>query len=134
MKKLYSLLLTAALCLLSQVAVAQVIVSTTDANNTTEKNNATLYVIRNVETGKFLKYVGSKFNMTLTEGTISDDGKTTAGLDSDNMFYFTGLNGSKDATDPLYIKNYSSGTSLVCAGPDKWNETGETFYIKEKSN
>lgn len=132
MKKLYSLLLTAALCLLSQVAVAQVIVSTTNADNTTEKNNATWYVIRNVKTGKFLKYVGSKFNMTLTEGTISDDGKTTAGLDSDNMFYFTGLNGSKEATDPLYIKNYSSGTSLVCAGPDKWNETGETFYIKEK--
>ncbi len=126
------LLLMAAVCLLSQVAVAQVTVSTTNANNTTEKNNATWYVIRNVETGKFLKYVGSKFNMTLTEGTISDDGKTTAGLDSDNMFYFTGLNGSKEATDPLYIKNYSSGTSLVCAGPDKWNETGETFYINEK--
>ena len=122
----------AAVCLLSQVAVAQVTVSTTNANNTTEKNNATWYVIRNVETGKFLKYVGSKFNMTLTEGTISNDGKTTAGLDSDNMFYFTGLNGSKDETDPLYIKNYSSGTSLVCAGPDKWNETGETFYINEK--
>lgn len=134
MKKLYSLLLTAALCLLSQVAVAQVTVSTTNANNTTEKNNATWYVIRNVETGKFLKYVGSKFNMTLTEGTISDDGKTTAGLDSDNMFYFTGLNGSTDATAPLYIKNYSSGTSLVCAGPDKWNETGETFYIKEQGD
>lgn len=132
MKKLYMLLLMAAVCLLSQVAVAQVTVSTTNANNTTEKNNATWYVIRNVETGKFLKYVGSKFNMTLTEGTISDDGKTTAGLDSDNMFYFTGLNGSKDETDPLYIKNYSSGTSLVCAGPDKWNETGETFYINEK--
>ena len=134
MKKLYSLLLIAVLCLLSQVAVAQVTVSTTNANNTTEKNNATWYVIRNVETGKFLKYVGSKFNMTLTEGTISDDGKTTAGLDSDNMFYFTGLNGSKDATAPLYIKNYSSGTSLVCAGPDKWNETGETFYIKEQGD
>ena len=134
MKKLYSLLLTAALCLLSQVAVAQVTVSTTNANNTTEKNNATWYVIRNVETGKFLKYVGSKFSMTLTEGTISDDGKTTAGLDSDNMFYFTGLNGSEDATAPLYIKNYSSGTSLVCAGPDKWNETGETFYIKEQGD
>lgn len=132
MKKPYMLLLMAAICLLSQVAVAQVTVSTTNANNTTEKNNATWYVIRNVETGKFLKYVGSKFNMTLTEGTISDDGKTTARLDSDNMFYFTGLNGSKDATAPLYIKNYSSGTSLVCAGPDKWNETGETFYIKEQ--
>lgn len=134
MKKLSKLLFTAVICLLSQVAVAQVTVSTTNANNTTEKNNATWYVIRNVETGKFLKYVGSKFNMTLTEGTISDDGKTTTGLDSDNMFYFTGLNSSKDATAPLYIKNYSSGTSLVCAGPDKWNETGETFYIKKQGD
>ena len=121
MKKLYSLLLTAAVCLLSQVAVAQVPdFSTVNNNKTTERNNATWYTIKNAKTGEYLRYEGFKFSMTTSPKTV--DG--VYALDTCAMFYVTGN------ADAAYIHNYAAGTQRLCVSPNKWDETGTAFQIK----
>lgn len=77
----------AAVCLFLQTAMAQALTySSTNANKTTERNNATWYTIKNATTGEYLRYEGFKFSMTTSPQTI--DGVYS--LDSCNMFYVTG--------------------------------------------
>ena len=52
------LILMAVVCFVAMTAVAQVpSFSSTKTDKTTEENEAIWYVIKNVKTGKFLKYV-----------------------------------------------------------------------------
>ena len=118
MKKLSSLLLTAVLCLLSQLAVAQEY-SSTNNNKTTERNNATWYIIKNANTGEYLRYEGFKFSMTTSPMKV--DG--VYALDTCAMFYVTG------SVNAAYIHNYAAGTQRVCVAPNKWDESGAAFKI-----
>ena len=125
MKRLYMLLLMAAVCLFLQTAMAQApTYSSTNANKTTERNNATWYTIKNATTGEYLRYEGFKFSMTTSPQTI--DGVYS--LDSCNMFYVTGN------ANAAYLHNYAAGTARICVAPNKWDETGVPFKIKTTDN
>ena len=100
--------------------------SSLNNNKTTEENDATWYVVKNVKTGKFLKYVGTQFAMQLTEGSF--DGTNSEGLDSSNMFYLTG------SATAAKIHNLDAGTALLCAGPASWTQDGVAFNIKATGN
>lgn len=119
MKKLYSLLLTAALCLLSQVAVAQIPAINNNHNIDRTNNNVTWYTIKNAKTGEYLRYEGFKFSMTTSPQTV--DG--VYALDTCNMFYITGT------ASAAKIHNYAAGTARICAAPNKWDESGTLFQI-----
>lgn len=120
MKKLYSLLLTAALCLLSQVTVAQIPAINSNHNIDRTNNNVTWYTIKNAVTGEYLRYEGFKFSMTTSPQTV--DG--VYALDTCNMFYITGT------ASAAKIHNYAAGTARICAAPNKWDESGTLFQIK----
>ena len=100
--------------------------SSLNNNKTTEENNAIWYVVKNVKTGKFLKFVGTQFAMQLTEGSF--DGKNSEGLDTSHMFYVTG-----DSTNAK-IHNLAAGTALLCAGPASWTQAGVAFNINKTGN
>ena len=113
------LILMAVVCFVAMTAVAQV---PSIHKNDPGEDDATWYVIKNVKTGKFLKYVGTQFAMQLTEGSF--DGKNSEGLDTSHMFYVTG-----SATNAK-IHNLAAGTALLCAGPASWTQAGVAFNIK----
>ena len=112
------LILMAVVCFVAMTAVAQV---PSIHKNDPGEDDATWYVIKNVETGKFLKYVGTQFAMQLTEGSF--DGTNSTGLDTSHMFYVTGS--AKSAK----IHNLAAGTALLCAGPASWTQAGVAFNI-----
>ena len=123
------LILMAVVCFVAMTAVAQVpTISEPNNNKTTEENNATWYVIQNVKTGKFLKYVGTQFAMQLTEGSF--DGKNSEGLDTSHMFYVTGSVTTDGSVTSAKIHNLAAGTALLCAGPASWTQAGVAFNIK----
>ena len=112
----------AVVCFVAMTAVAQVpTISSTYDDKATEEDKATWYVIKNVKTGKFLKYVGTQFAMQLTEGSF--DGTYSEGLDTSHMFYVTG------SKTNAKIHNLAAGTALLCAGPASWTQAGVAFNI-----
>lgn len=121
MKKLYSLLQIAALCLFPQVTVAQIPAINSNHNIDRTNNNVTWYTIKNAATGEYLRYEGFKFSMTTSPQTV--DG--VYALDTCNMFYITGT------ASAAKIHNYAAGTARVCVAPNKWDESGTLFQIKE---
>ena len=59
------LIFAAVMCFVTLTAVAQApTYSTVNNNKTTERNNATWYIIKNAKTGEYLRYEGFKFSMT----------------------------------------------------------------------
>ena len=111
----------AVMCFVTLTAVAQSpTYSTVNNNKTTERNNATWYIIKNAKTGEYLRYEGFKFSMTTSPKTV--DG--VYALDTYAMFYVTGN------ANAAYIHNYAAGTQRVCVAPNKWDESGTAFQIK----
>ena len=105
------LIFAAVMCFVTLTAVAQL--PTITSIETTERNNATWYIIKNAKTGEYLRYEGFKFSMT-----------TSLNLDTCAMFYVTG------GASAAYIHNYAAGTQRVCVAPNKWDESGTAFQIK----
>ena len=108
------------MCLCATVAVAQPTINESNV----ARENAKWYVIRNVETGDYLRFEGRRFPMSLSDGTFSNGGATVTGLDTYNMFY---LSKAGSGTNTCHIHTFES--ELLCADPALWNETGAVWSV-----